>query len=173
MPPHSPPGRPRPRAAALLFLGLAAAPGLVAQLPGDPLFAERRSLRGEFLAHTLGEVTPVLETWERHLDRGDAGRAGQLLTEDALWMPAEGWIARGRAEATDSLASRLPGLSAYGLTPLDFDASSSLAYVLASVHYQLAAGPGRRTFRGLALIVLRREGANWRIRSYLERSDEP
>lgn len=166
--PNGPVGR------ALLGLALLAGPRpIAAQLPSDPLFAERRSLRAEFLNHTLSEVRPVLDDWQRLVEKADPGPAAQSLTEDALFMPLDGWIARGRPEIGDSLRAWLPRLSAYGLTLLDFDASSSLVYVLASVHYQVARPPGRRAVQGLALIVLRRDGRQWQIRSYLERPHDP
>lgn len=159
---------------ALLGLGLLAGPGqLAGQLPSDPLFAERRSLRTEFLNHTLNEVRPVLDDWQRLIEAADPAPAAQALSEDALFMPLDGWIARGRPEITDSLRTWLPRLSAYGLTLLDFDAGSSLVYVLASVHYQVARSPGRRAVQGLAVILLRRDGRQWRIRSYLERPEDP
>lgn len=183
MPAPSPADRgPAPRRAvpnapvARAFLGLALLAGpsqIAAQLPSDPLFAERRSLRTEFLNHTLNEVRPVLDDWQRLVEKADPGLAVQALTEDALFMPLDGWIARGRPGVGDSLRAWLPRLSAYGLTLLDFDAGSSLVYVLASVHYQMAMASGRRAVQGLALIVLRRDGRQWRIRSYLERPDDP
>lgn len=159
---------------ALLAAALLAAPGaLGAQLPGEPLNRPRMSVRGEFLAHTLAEVQEALAEWSVAMDRGQRRVVSRLLAPDVVFSPLEGWLARGSDAVDDAMAEFLPRISGYGLAINDFDASSSLAYVLGSIYYQHADRSGnpanRRVVTGLASIVLARAGSQWKIRSYVER----
>lgn len=140
-----------------------------AQLPGDPIFARRTTLRGEFLEKTLADVKRALDRW-RDAFSADRRRPTweAVMVPDASFSPLAGWLALGPA-AADSLQAVAPRVSGYGFSILDFDASGSMAFVYASVHYQLATATGQQLVLADASIVLVERGSSWKVRSYLER----
>jgi hypothetical protein len=150
-------------AALLVTPGIAAA-----QMPTESAFASRKSFREEFLEHTLPEVNRALQAWTKAVESRNLKDIKRLATEDVLFAPLEGWLAKG-PEALDSLKTYLPRVSAFGITLFDFDAGGSMASVYASIYYQLATGATRETVVADAAIVLVQRGSVWQIRSYVER----
>jgi ketosteroid isomerase-like protein len=149
---------------------LAATPrGLASQIPGESVHQRRVSLRGEFLAVTYDEIQRTLAEWLKALDRRNLDRVENMLNDDVVFAPVEGWTARGRKQVGDSLRSLTERMSAYNFAISDYDASSNLAYLLGSVHYQLERGASRQVVSGEASMVLVRRGDEWKIRSYVER----
>jgi ketosteroid isomerase-like protein len=142
-------------------------------LPGESVYAPKTSMRQEFLIHAFEEVKVALESWQKRVREQDLKDLKTSFADDAIFAPLEGWIARGKAEIGDSLASYLPRLSAFGLVTLDFDASAGLAYVFGTAHYQIGL-PGRNDRKAVAaevVIILVQRGPSWRVRSYVERPD--
>src|SRR5262245_54318152 len=168
-------GRRAPRATAV-WLAVAASlttSRLWAQLPGESVYAPKTSMRQEFLIHAFEEVKVALEDWQKHVREQDLKDLKNTFVDDAIFAPLEGWIAKGKAEIADSLASYLPRLSAFGLVTLDFDASGGLSYVFGTAHYQIGL-PGKTERKAVAaevVIILVQRGATWRVRSYVERPD--
>ncbi len=162
--------RPGPAFALALAATLLTPPTnpLAAQLPGDPIFSRRTTLRGEFLEKTLVDVKQTLDRWRGAFEPGRKPAWDALLVPDAMYSPLAGWLAAGPA-VVDSLGALAPKMSGYGLSILDLDASGSMAFVFASVHYQLMTATGRQTVWADASIVLVERGSTWRVRSYLER----
>lgn len=148
---------------------LAAPPDLVGQIPGESVHQRRVSLRGEFLAVTYDEIQRMLAEWLKAIDRRDLDRVTDMLNDDVVYAPAEGWMAQGREQVADSLRGRLGRMSAFNFAVSDYDASSNLAYLLGSVHYQLARGSSRQVVAGEASMILVRRGDEWKVRSYFER----
>ncbi|MEZ4584919.1 MAG: DUF4440 domain-containing protein [Gemmatimonadales bacterium] len=155
-------------AATLVALAAGAGP-LQAQLPGESVTKGIASLRGEFLAVTYEEVQATLLDWALAVERGDTAKIRPLLSQETWFSPVEGWRALDPEETLVKLAEWLPTVSAYGFTVNDFDASSSLAYVLGSVHYQRRVGDEGKVVRAEVALVLARRGDRWQVRSYLER----
>jgi ketosteroid isomerase-like protein len=153
----------------MLALGLTAAPGdLQAQIPGESVYGSKTTFRQEYLERTFREVTQALDDWTKAVERGDPKRIKKLVAEELLFSPLSGWLARGK-DAIDSLASYLPRISSFGISPFDFDASGAMASIYASVYYQLARGDVRETVVADAVIVLLQRGDTWKVRSYVER----
>jgi len=148
-------------------------PSARAQLPGESVYSSKMSMRQEFLAHAYEEVRATLDLWQQSLRVQRVKDLVSILADEVIFTPVEGWTARGKADAADSLTRYVPRLSAYGLTPIDFDASGGLAYVFGATHYQIGV-PGngdRRTVTAEVVIVLVQRGPTWKLRSYVERRD--
>lgn len=141
---------------------------LAAQLPTDPVFTSRRTFREEHLERVFTETRATLQAWNKAIDRRDWKALQRLVTPDLLLVPSDGWMATGPA-ALDSLRSLLPRLSAFGVTPMDFDASGSMASLYGGVYYQLAAGQTRHAVSADVAIVMVQRGKEWQIRSFIER----
>lgn len=154
---------------ALLAGLLLAPPSLRAQIPGESVFNSRASIRQEYLEHTYREVTKAIQDWTKAVGSGDPRRVKRLVSDELLFGPlGGGWLARGK-EALDSLETYFPRVSAFGISSFDFDASGGMAYVYASVYYQVAEGTTRETITADATIVFVQRGDTWKIRSYIER----
>lgn len=151
---------------AVLCLGVPA--WGAAQMPTDPVGMSRRTFREEHIERTYTETRAAMTAWIKAIDTKDKKAIRRMVTDDVLFAPSEGWMALGPA-ALDSLATWTPRLSALGFTPIDFDASGSMATVYGGVYYQLASPAGRATVSADATIVWVQRGRDWRIRSWVER----
>ncbi|MGE0555875.1 MAG: hypothetical protein AB7R55_20780 [Gemmatimonadales bacterium] len=156
-------------ALTLVVIAVGAGP-LQGQLPGESVTKGIASLRGEFLAVTYEEVQATLLDWALAVERGDTAGIRPLLSQETWFSPVAGWRALDPEETLVKLADWLPTVSSYGFTVSDFDASSSLAYVLGSVHYQRRQGDEGKVVRAEVAVILARRGDRWQVRSYLERS---
>jgi len=157
------------RISGALLVGFVWSGALHAQLPGESVSKGIGSLRKEFLAVTYKEVQATLLDWAVAIEQGDTAHIRPLLSEETWFSPVEGWTAVDPEDALVRLAGWLSTVSAYGFTIDDFDASSSLAYVLGSVHYQQRLDGVGKVVRAEAALILARRGARWQVRSYLER----
>jgi ketosteroid isomerase-like protein len=156
-----------------LVLLLVAAPGAAsAQVPGESVYEERRSLREEYRAVAYEEVKQSVAEWVDNLNAHKLNELRKGVTSTVYFAPV-GWNASGLPSFTDSLTRRLPALGGFHFTLLDFDASGSLAYALADVRYHVDPGSGAMPSGDVnveAVIVFFRAGPRWKIRSYLERT---
>jgi|GEM_PF-2453329 len=152
----------------LIAAGLSWPVSAQAQIPTDPVFTSRRTFREEHLERTYGETRAAMQRLLAAVDAKDNKAIRRLLTEDLLFAPLEGWLATGSA-ALDSVARFLPRVSGLGFTPLDFDASGSMAAVFGAVFYQLGSGTGRTAVTADATIVWVQRGRDWQVRSWVER----
>lgn len=155
---------PNPFLVVLLAIWPAAA--ALAQIPNEPA---RDNLRAEFLARTYEDVRVSLADWTAAINGGDPKRIKTLVVPDLFLGPLEGWLAHG-PEAVDSATTYFRRMAAYRATPLDFDASGSIAYLYASVVYQYTTPKGRDYREVDAIIVLNQRGDVWKIRSYVEKA---
>ena len=158
------------------LLGLLLIPGaLAAQYPGQDVEAPYARVRSLYVAQMYAEILPVLSAWRERIEKGDPRALASLIEADALISPAEGWIARDRKEAMDSLVTRLSTIRGYIVKPYDFTASGNLAYVFGRLGYSIAgvSGAPTREVRGTFTMVLFLRGKNWKVRAYIEREGEP
>ena len=156
----------------LVLLTLAAARSTTAQsLPTDPAHEVRRNQREEFLSVTYQEIKQVLQEWRDLVARGDTQALARAVTENVFFTPAEGWRTSGRAELADSAGRWLATVRNYSLAPVEFDASGSLAFVVAHVQYERvgSAGAPNEFVSGDCLMVFYQEGRKWKLRNYFER----
>ncbi len=142
--------------------------GLVAQVPGESVSGSRSNFRQEYLDHTYREISKALDGWTKAIEKRDAKPIRKLLVDDLLFSPLDGYLVRGQT-AVDSLANYLTRVSAFGVSPFDFDASGAMASVYASVYYQLVGPGASQTVIADAAIILVQRGSDWKIRSYVER----
>ena len=71
----------------------------------------------------------------------------------------------------DTLASWLPRIGGYHLTPLDFDASGNLAYLFGMLRYDRREADGTtKAIDAEWVMILYLWGRTWKVRSYLERA---
>jgi ketosteroid isomerase-like protein len=159
---------------ALLSLLVAGRPVGAQSLPTDPAHESRRNQKQEFLSVTYQEIKEVLQEWRDLVARGDTQALAKAVTETVFFSPAEGWRASGREQVVDSAGRWLTAMRNYSLTPEEFDASGSMAYVLAHVRYERTgtAGGGSEFVIADCFMVFYREGRHWRMRSYFERFQE-
>lgn len=143
-------------------------------LPTDPAHESRRNQKQEFLSVTYQEIKEVLQEWRDLVARADTQALAKAVTESVFFSPVEGWRASGREQVVDSAGRWLTSMRNYSLTPEEFDASGSMAYVMAHVRYERtsAAGAGSEFVIADCLMVFYREGRQWRMRSYFERLQE-
>ena len=147
---------------------VAGAQPALAQLPGESVFAGKANIRAEFLAKTFEDVRRSLTDWNAAVNQHELKAFKDLVAPDLFLGPIEGWLAQG-PEALDSLASYFPRMAGYSASPIDFDASGSIAYVYAAVRYQFTTPKGRDYRDVEATIVLVQRGDVWKVRSYVER----
>jgi hypothetical protein len=88
------------------ILAVSGVPALLsAQYPGQELIAPYEQVRAQYVAMMYREVLPVISRWRESIERADLKALTAMLETDALYSPVEGWIARDRREAADSLGS--------------------------------------------------------------------
>jgi ketosteroid isomerase-like protein len=147
--------------------------GLSAQYPGQELIPPYEQVRAQYVAMMYREVLPVISRWRESIERADLKALTAMLETDALYSPVEGWIARDRREAADSLGSRLGRMHGYVPKSYDFTASGNLAYVFGRLGYAIKDERGvHRDVRGTFTMVLFLRGKTWRVRAYIEREGE-
>ena len=162
------------RGVCLFLVLLSGGPAaLVAQYPGQERTPPYEQVRAQYVAMMYREVLPVISRWRESIERADLKAVTAMLETDALFSPVEGWIARDRQEAVDSLGSRLGKMHGYVPKPYDFTASGNLAYVFGRLGYALMDARGvHRDVRGTFTMVLFLRGKTWRVRAYIEREGE-
>jgi ketosteroid isomerase-like protein len=153
----------------LAVTGISLVSGLAAQRPGDELPSSSRA-RQDYLRATYQEVKELLEDWHVLHRQRDGKSLSRLFTSDGLYSPVEGWVVQGTEEVRDSLDARLPRVTAYRATLLDYTAGGTLAYYMGRLTYRLGEGVAERDVSGTFVMVLYLDGHRWRIRSYVERA---
>ena len=144
--------------------GALAAPAAAQVLPFDRTDGGRA--RTELHQAVLMEFQGVMAEWVKAVNAGDADRAAELYSEDAVVYL--GGAAVGRDEVERFLRDWLVGLGSVSFGLAQFDASSSLSYALGSVTISRTGTNGTHDDDGqsVMILVLRREGRDdWRIRS--------
>lgn len=165
----------RASAVASLLVLVLGGPLLAQVLPtGDPRALNDRAAKRqmEMRREALRGTTQLLRRWTEAWNEDDAGRLTRLYTEDAVLLPAEGASQlRGRESIGDYLSETLDGAGEIRVVLSDFDAVGQLAYALGTFTYTAPSRAGSRgasrSLEGDVVLVLRRDGGSWRIRSQL------
>lgn len=114
----------------------------------------------------LMQFQDVMAEWVEALNTGDARRAAELYSDDAIVHLGASAIGRDQVEAF--LRDWVVGLGSVSFGLAQFDASSSLSYAVGNVTVsrQGTNGAAPDPAQGVMILVLRREGRDdWRIRS--------
>jgi ketosteroid isomerase-like protein len=161
-----------PRLAPLVVvavLGCAVTPSVaVSQIPGgSPANSER--WREEFKAAILGQVRPVIESWQSAWHGKEGTSIESHYAEDGVLAPPGGAMIGGRDDIADfarSARRRVAGLDA---SMLDFDAADGLAYL--SGTWNGVASDGSAGGSGRLVTMLVKTDGTWLIRSQLFAAD--
>ena len=147
------------RSAAILLGLLASAGSLAGQVVPIPK-SDFDEAAAQYRSYALGEFQAVVESWVGAVNDGSPERAARLYTEDAyldIQQPA-----RGREAVRDLLRSWTSQVSHLQVGLSDFDASGNMAYGTLQVRVSPVDG---RTRTGTLLLVMRKQGRDWRIRA--------
>ncbi len=157
-------------AVAGLYLILGLAP-LQAQVPNAHLDGVNR-IRSKFLEESLREVTTFLVRWRDALASDDAKKVTEYFTEDGFLSLSRGEAVQGRRDVRSQFEALLPALEGFNSTLIDFTASGGMAYQYGRYTQAIKDERGITTpERGTYVLILYRDGRDWKIRSYVERPD--
>lgn len=152
--------------AAGLLLNAAWQP-VEAQAPGYPPI-DPRSVRAEYRAEVLERINENLARW------GDAWASDRvddlvdLYWEDALLIPPNASLVRGREALRGYFESVLPAHGHIEAFMLDFDAAGGMSQVFGNYMLGIQRGEGAGTqHSGPMLTVYMLRGRTWRIRSQI------
>ncbi len=115
------------------------------------------------------------EAWVQVLLAGDWAAAAAWLTEDAVWMPPNNTVVRGRAAIEVRLAER-PAVTASTVTLVEIDGRDGLAYDrhTYSITSQRVGMSEPITNTGKALVVWQKQAdGSWQIHRVIWNSDPP
>lgn len=165
----------RSLALAFLLLAVSGGPALAQVLPtGDPRELDDRAVERhrEIRREALRGTNRLLRQWTEAWNEDDAQRLVRMYTADAVLLPAEGGTQlRGQESIARFLSEALEAADEIRLTLSDFDGASRLAYALGTFSYTTVRHEGTngstRSLEGEFVLVLRKEGSDWRIRSQL------
>ena len=144
--------------AGLLAL-LLAAPAAGQRVPGFE--GDYDAAAAQFRAYALENFQQVLGEWVEAVNRHEVDAAVRLYAENAH-VQLEG-PAQGRDAARQALADWLEGVDAIQVGLADFDASGTMSY--GSVRIVIDGAGSGRDADGTLLVVLKRRGRDWEIRS--------
>ena len=145
----------------LLLLPVAAA----GQAPGYQQL-DVRSIRAEYTAEVLDRINDLLLEWGEAWANDRPDELAEYYWEDALLIPPEGGLHRGRDEIQAYFEETLATHGSVEAFMLDFDASGGMSQVFGNYMLQMQQGPeaGSRKSGPLITIYVQR-GRSWRIRS--------
>ena len=142
-----------------------AAAGASAQAPGYQQI-DIRSIRAEYTAEVLDRINDILLEWGEAWANDRPAELAEYYWEDALLIPPEGGLRRGREEITAYFEEVLGTHGAVEAFMLDFDASGGMSQVFGNYMLQIQQGPEAGTRKSGPLItVYVQRGRSWRIRS--------
>lgn len=144
---------------ALPLLLAAAAPATAQNLPGYQ--GDYDAAAAQFRAYALGHFQSVLAEWVEAVNEGDIDRAMGLYADDA-WVDFGG-PTTGRDAAREALGRWVEGVDGIQVGLGDFDASGTMSY--GSVRIVINAAPPREDTDGSLVLILKKQGRDWRIRS--------
>lgn len=153
-----------------LWVTLALAP-IQAQAPNAHLDGVNR-IKAKFLEESLREVTGFLIRWRDALASDDAKKVTEYFTEDGFLSLSRGESVQGRRDVRSQFEALLPSLEGFNSTLIDFTASGGMAYQYGRYTQAIKDERGITTpERGTYVLILYRDGRDWKIRSYVERTD--
>ncbi len=150
---------------------LAGITSLQAQIPGGYYESSDR-IQARFIQESLREVTAFLVKWREVLATDDAKKLSTYFTVDGFFAPSRGETVQGRRNIQTQLEMLLPVTEGFHTTLVDFSVSGAMAYQYGRYTQAITDQNGiKQPDRGTYVLVLYREGRDWKIRSYVERSD--
>ncbi|HEX8273233.1 MAG TPA: DUF4440 domain-containing protein [Longimicrobiaceae bacterium] len=149
------------------LLALVGAGGARAQmLPGARPTDNRLEMR-EFNAEALRGVSSMLAEWRGAWARDDAREAARFYTDDALLLIGDGKPLRGRQEIQTGFGGILSTTGVIQVAVEDFLASGNVAYAYGNFWYPDEQDQDAPPVTGTYVMLLRRDGRNWKIRSQM------
>lgn len=139
----------------------------------------REAMQMEYRGAVLEELNETLREWTEAWNEGDAEGLAGLYFPHAVVQPVGGGATlRSRGEIRDAFAGTLERTHEIELLMTDFGVDDRLAFIAGGFEFQRVEGTGGSVaVTGQHLIVFRREGGQWLIRSHLFRekpeSEEP
>ncbi len=155
----------RVRTAGFILLILCLPTDVAAQAPGYQQI-DVGSIRAEYTAEVLDRINDLLFEWGSAWAEDRPGDLAEYYWEDALFIPPEGGLRRGRHEIRAYFDEALGTHGAVEAFMLDFDASGGMSQVFGNYMLQIQQGPraGSR-LNGPLITVYVQRGRTWRIRS--------
>lgn len=150
--------------AVFAALGAGAAGAQMTPIPRAP---DNKAEMREFNAESLRGVSGMLAEWRGAWARNDARQASRFYTEDALLLIGDGKPLRGRTEIEAGFAGILSTSGVIQVAVDDFVASGSVAYAYGNFWYQNEEGESAPAVSGTYVMLFRRDGRNWKIRSQM------
>lgn len=136
-----------------------------AQAPGYQQI-DQRSIRAEYTAEVLDRINDLLLEWGEAWANDRPDELSEYYWEDALLIPPEGGLRRGREEIQAYFEEVLGTHGRVEAFMLDFDASGGMSQVFGNYMLQIQQGPNAGAQQNGPLItVYVQRGRNWRIRS--------
>lgn len=156
---------PRRATTALLAAFCALSSPLAAQAPGYEQ-VDIGAIRAEYVAEVLDRINDLYADWGEAWATDQVEELSELYWEDALMIPPDGQLRRGRGEIQAYFTEVLADHGHIEAFMLDFDASGGMAQVFGN--YMLGIQHGEEagtTKRGPLITVYVQRGRRWRIRS--------
>ena len=155
------------RSLGFLFLSalpLGAAP-VAAQAPGAQRI-DIGSVRAEYVAEVLDRINDLLADWGDAWAGDHIDELSELYWEDALLIPPDGELRRGRNEIRGYFTDALPAQGRIEAFMLDFDAAGGMSQVFGNYMLGVQNGGGAEVeTRGRLITVYVLRSRRWRIRS--------
>lgn len=151
---------------AVLFAALGAGAAHAQVLPVPRGTDSRQEMR-EFNAESLRGVSGMLAEWRGAWARNDAREAARFYTDDALLLIGDGKPLRGRKDIETGFAGILSTSGVIQVAVDDFVASGNVAYAFGNFWYQNEEGESEPAISGTYVMLFRRDGRSWKIRSQM------
>lgn len=156
----------------IIVLSTGMASGALAQMiPGqtaDPTGALESS---RYRREAMRAAYAAVAGWQQGWGRDDLGEVLATYTDDALLLlPGAAEPVRGKAGISHALAGHLPLVGPIAVSLGDGDVADSAVYLFGRYFSGEDADTGR-TETGTYVMLLRREGRQWRIRAQTFRAD--
>lgn len=156
------------RAASLVVVLAALGAGAArAQVLPVPRATDSRQEMREFNAESLRGVSGMLAEWRGAWARNDARGAARFYTDDALLLIGDGKPLRGRQDIENGFTGLLSTSGVIQVAVDDFVASGNVAYAFGNFWYQNEEGESEPAVSGTYVMLFRRDGRSWKIRSQM------
>lgn len=153
-------------AAVLLALFLVPVVG-AAQAPGYPQL-NPGAVRAEYLAEVLERVNELLADWGTSWSSDRPDELAGLYTENAVLIPPDGPLVRGRSAIQEYFEEVLPDHGHIEAFMLDFDASGEMSQVFGNYMLGIQQGDEAGSQKsGPMITIYVRRSRTWLIRSQI------
>ena len=158
-----------PRHSLALVVGLTASlacsAAARAQAPGYQQI-DIGAVRAEYVAEVLDRINDLYADWGEAWATDQVDELAELYWEEALLIPPDGQLRRGREEIRTYFSEVLADHGHIEAFMLDFDASGGMAQVFGNYMLGIQHGEAAGTTqRGPLITIYLRRGRRWRIRS--------